>query len=273
MSGAVDDILAHYAQVEEERRLEAGIGELERIRTQAIITRHLRPAPGKILDVGGGPGVYARWLAELGYDVELIDPVPRHVSLAEQSLAEIETGRGRAMIGDARDLEFSDESQDAVLLLGPLYHLPESSDRLRCLAEAFRVLRPGGSLIAAALSRFASLMDGFARELVRDPQFVSLLKRDLEDGRHSNPTTNPVYFTTAYLHRPEELAAEVAGSGFTSIELIGVEGPFWCMPSFGSLWAEDSTRALMLTLLDRVEGEPTLLGSSAHILAVGRKPA
>jgi len=182
-------------------------------------------------------------------------------------------GRGQAHSGDARRLEFEDASRAAVLLLGPLYHLPRRADRDRSLSEAYRVLRPGGILFTAALSRFASLLDGFSRGLVRDPQFVALLEADLAHGEHRNPTPNPAYFTTAYLHRPEDLRSELAEAGFDVLELIGIEGPFWCLPDFDGLWQDAATRALMLAVLRNVEAEPSLLGSSAHLLAIGRKPS
>jgi ubiquinone/menaquinone biosynthesis C-methylase UbiE len=267
------EIVAHYEGVREEDRLAGGIGELERIRTQDILIRYLEPPPCRILDIGGGPGIHAHWLTERGYDVDLIDPVARHVELARTRFAGTRPGVGHAYLGDARRLEFEDQCADGVLLLGPLYHLAESADRAQALAEAQRVLRPGGTLFAAAISRFASLLDGFSRALVRDPLFVALLERDLADGQHRNPTPNPVYFTTAHLHRPGELTAELSDAGFSVVDLIGIEGPFWCMHDFDALWAEPSTRALMLRVLNHVDAEPSLLGASAHMLAVCRKTA
>jgi ubiquinone/menaquinone biosynthesis C-methylase UbiE len=269
----MDEIVAHYEQVREEDRLAAGIGELERIRTRDMLLRFLEPPPARILDVGGGTGIHAAWLAERGYDVDLVDPVPRHVELARTTLAGARPGAGRAYLGDARSLQFDDDSADAVLMLGPLYHLTEDADRAGALAEARRVLRPNGVLFAAAISRFASLLDGFSRGLVRDPRFVTVLERDLEDGRHSNPTPDPAYFTTAYLHRPARFTEELGEAGFEVVDVIGVEGPFWCMSEFEALWAEPSTRSLMLRVLNHVGAEPALLGASAHILAVCRLPA
>lgn len=271
MTDAVRDVVRHYEQVREEERLAAGVGELERVRTEATLRRFLSRPPARVLDGGGGPGVYAGWLADLGYQVDLIDPVARHVELARARFAAAGHGRGSAHLGDARRLAFEDGSFDAVLLLGPLYHLPEREDRMTALREAYRVLRPGGVLVGAAISRFASLLDGFARDLVRDELFVEILDRDLADGRHFNPTTNPAWFTTAYLQRPDELRAEVLDAGFAVDALVGVEGPFWSMPAFDSLWARPATRALMLGYLDRIESEDSLLGASAHVLALARR--
>jgi Methyltransferase domain len=118
-----------------------------------------------------------------------------------------------ADVGDARTLRFPDESADAVLMLGPLYHLTDRADRVRALAEARCVCRRGGVVIAAAISRFASTLDGLRGGYLLDSAFASIADRDVRDGRHRNPTGDPRYFTTAYFHRPEEMAAECVGAG------------------------------------------------------------
>jgi SAM-dependent methyltransferase len=119
--------------------------------------------------------------------------------------------------GDARCLSAQSNSADAVLLLGPLYHLVERSDRLMALREARRILKPKGVLIAAAISRFASLIDGLARGFFRDSDFRKIVASDLATGQHRNPTNQTAYFTTAYFHHPEELAAEVREASFADI--------------------------------------------------------
>jgi SAM-dependent methyltransferase len=154
-----DEIVEHYdREIDEGRRITQGLGQLELLRTREIVRRHLPPAPRRILDVGGGTGVHAAWLASDGHDVHLIDRVPRHVDQARR----LAPGPGRvtAAVGDARDLAAARASFDAVLLLGPLYHLTERADRIRVLREAARVVRPAGVVFAAAVSRFASLFDG-----------------------------------------------------------------------------------------------------------------
>src|SRR5204862_1547957 len=137
----------------EQHRFSSPGGQLEFTRTRELLQRYLPPPPAVILDVGGGPGTYALWLAGLGYEVHLIDILPLHV---EQALRASEaSSRARlagAVVGDARHLDVPDGSADAVLLLGPLYHLIERSDRLAALREAHRVLRAGGVIFAAAIS-------------------------------------------------------------------------------------------------------------------------
>jgi 2-polyprenyl-3-methyl-5-hydroxy-6-metoxy-1,4-benzoquinol methylase len=152
------EIRAYYERGQEAERLFGGApsGPLELARTQELIQRHLGSEDVKILDVGGGPGIYSEWLAELGHDVRLIDPVPLHVEQARAIGVD-------ASEGDARSLDQASASVDVVLLLGPLYHLVDRADRLRALREAHRVLRPEGLLFAAAISRFAALFDLLVR--------------------------------------------------------------------------------------------------------------
>src|SRR4029453_27280 len=125
---------------------------------------------------------------------------------------------------DARRLDQPDAGVDAVLLLGPLYHLTERADRVRALAEARRVVRPGGVGVAVAISRFASTVDGLARGRLDEPGFAAIVHRDLSDGQHRNPTRRPEWFTTAYFHLPDELATEVADAGLRLRALLAVEG-------------------------------------------------
>jgi len=105
----------------------------------------------------------------------LLDPVPKHVEHANRVCP--------ARLGDARSLPFADASSDAALLLGPLYHLTTLGDRLTALREARRVLRRGAPLFVAAISRFASLMDGVMRGLIDDPAFPPIMLRDLDEGQ------------------------------------------------------------------------------------------
>jgi len=132
----------HYARGEERGRLAEGHGRLEFARTTEIILRRLPAAPALVADIGGGPGRYALWLAGLGYRVEHRDLVPLHV----RQLREDADGIAglRTAVSDARDLDLADASVDAVLLLGPLYHLRRRAERVRALGEARRVVQPAG---------------------------------------------------------------------------------------------------------------------------------
>jgi ubiquinone/menaquinone biosynthesis C-methylase UbiE len=265
-------IVAHYATGYEEDRLKTGPGQLERVRTEEIVKRYLPSLPAEIVDIGGGPGVYSAWLAAQGYHVELLDIVPLHVEQARRTFAELGLDTVRAQVGDARQLPYASDSADFGLLLGPLYHLPERGDRQSALREARRVIRPGGGVAVAAISRFASLLDGFFRGFSDDPSFVTIVREDLLSGRHQNPTQNTAYFTNAYFHHPQELSEELEEAGFVDPDLLAVEGPFWCLQNFDEVWSKGELREQMLGFLRQIERDGSLIGASAHLLAFARKP-
>lgn len=266
------EVLAHYTVGAESGRLFAGHGQLERARTLELFERYLPPPPAVILDVGGGPGAYACGLAAKGHVVHLVDALPLHVEQARQASAR-QPGAplASARVGDARSLEGAEGSADAVLLLGPLYHLTDRADRLAALGEARRVLRPGGILLAAAISRFASLLSGLSGDMFREPEAVRIVERDLQDGQHRNPTPIHAYFTTAFFHLPAQLEAEVADAGLSLEALLGLEGPGWLFADFAQRWDDPRQRERMVAAARAVEREPSLLGLSAHIIAVARR--
>jgi ubiquinone/menaquinone biosynthesis C-methylase UbiE len=267
-----EEVAAYYARGLERDRLAGGPGALEFARTQALLRQYLPPSPAVVADVGGGPGRYAIWLAECGYSVHLVDLAPLHVEQARSAArGRPEAALASAEVGDARMLPLPDATADAVLLLGPLYHLAERADRLQALAEARRVCRLGGVVIAAGISRFASTLDGLRCGYLEDPAFAAVAAGDRRDGRHRNPTGDPAYFTTAYFHRPEELAAECAAAGLGHEATLAVEGPGWLLPDLDMRLADEPRRAVLLTALAALEIEPTLLGVSAHLLVVARR--
>ena len=259
-----DSILAYYDRGAERPRLvERVVGRLERDRTRDIAVRHLPPAPAHIADIGGGPGIYAEWLTRLGYEVHLLDLSPLHVEQAA------ELGLAEAVVGDATELPWSEDTFDAALLLGPLYHLQEREERVKAWSEAARVVRPGGVVIGAAISRFASALDGLSRKFLDDPRFEVIVEHDLRTGCHHNPTAEPGWFTTAYFHRPEELAEEVAAAGLEHVGTFAVEGPVWLLGDLAT-HTDPQRWQRLLGVLRRLEQEPSLLGASGHLLAIGR---
>jgi ubiquinone/menaquinone biosynthesis C-methylase UbiE len=272
LTGIDPAIADYYGRAPEESRLEQGAFQLEQLRTRELIERHAPPPPAEVLDVGGAAGAYALWLAERGYTVHLLDAVPRLVQEARRRSEAAARGLASCRVADARSLPAAGESVSLVLLLGPLYHLVEAADRATALREAARVLRPGGVLVAAGISRWASALDGLARDLYADERYTRIVEHDLHDGQHRNPTERIDYFTTAYFHRPEELRAEVAHAGFDLRGLYGIEGPAWILPDVTTRLEDHGRRTALLHICRLLESEPSVVGCSAHLLAVGRKP-
>ncbi|MGZ6367159.1 MAG: class I SAM-dependent methyltransferase [Ktedonobacteraceae bacterium] len=266
------EFFEHYASGYEAQRLQSGSSQIELVRTQELVMRYVPPTPAVIFDVGGGPGVYACWLAKLGYEVHLVDATPLHVELARQaSQAQPDTPLASIEVGDARSLKRPDASVDVVLMVGPLYHLTARVDRLTALREAHRVLRTGGLLLAVGISRFTSALDGLRQGLFDDPAFSQIVECDLQDGQHRNPTNHPMYFTTAFFHHPKELQAELEESGFLYERTLPVEGPLWLSQYVVANFSDQKRREQLLALARSLEEEPTLLGASAHLMVVARK--
>lgn len=270
-----DETAGYYELGLEQNRLGEGArGELEFVRTVEIIRRYLADPPGVVVDVGGGPGAYALWLAREGYAVHLIDPVPLHLEQARQASGEQpETPIQSISLGDARQLQVPDAFADAVLLLGPLYHLTAREDRLAALQEARRALKPGGVLFAVGISRFASTFAGLIEGYLEDPDFVRIVRRDLAEGQHRNPTGNSKYFTTAFFHHPQELEAEVAEAGFALETVLAIEGAAVFLQNLEAQWGDRARRERVLDVVRWLEAEPSVMGVTGHLMAIAARPA
>ncbi len=260
------EIAQYYQRGGETSRLDAGAGRWEFLRTWDLLTRILPAGPLSVLDVGGATGVYAGPLAAAGHEVHLVDPMPEHVAAAA-ALPGV-----TACVGDARALAEPDASRDVVLRFGPLYHLVDRAERVAAWREAARVVRPGGLVIAATISRYASLLDGYVRGYVREPVFAGMLANTLATGVHRNLGADRHWFTTAYFHHPDELPDEAGEAGLMLERRAAVEGPLWMLPDLAEILADDARRAQALALLREVEGEPHLWGASSHLLTVTRRP-
>jgi SAM-dependent methyltransferase len=263
------EIAAFYEEGAEASRLEQGLGRLEFARMQEILTRHLPPAPASIADIGGGPGAYATWLASTGYVVDLVDPVPLHIAQAERASAQQPERPIRScQIGDARRVPLADASVDAVLLLGPLYHLTDAEDRRLAFGEARRVLRPGGLVFAVAITVYASTIVGLVKDWIWAEDYQAMIREEILTGLHRRPVNWRV-LTTAYFHHPAALAQEADAAGFQHVATLGIEGPGWLVPDFDQRWDQSGKREVLMQIARLLEHEPA---HSPHIVAVVRKP-
>lgn len=262
--GLDKEILAYYERGGEVVRLREGVGRLEFLRTQELLRRLLPPAPARVLDIGGATGVHAEWLVADGYTVELVDPVPSHVERAARLPGVT------ARVGDARALDAPDDSVDVALLLGPLYHLPDRTERVRAITQACRVVRPGGLVVVATINRYAGLLDSLDRGFYFDPERRPRTEAVARNGVLRG--SEHAIFTTAYFHHPQEVVDEFAAAGLHPEDQYSVEGVVWLMGGILDWLDDPEWRDLLLRAVRLTETEPTLLGAAGHVLTVGRVP-
>lgn len=258
---------AHYLLGLEAGRLDGPCGVVEFERTKEMVLRLLPAAPALVADIGGGPGRYAVWLASAGYAVEHRDLVPAHVEQLARGCPE----GVRSQVGDARAVDLEDASVDAVLLLGPLYHLLARGERLEALREAARIVKPGGPVFAAAISRWAPRLDGLLvqRTYEEHPEMSAMV-----DEVESAGVMLPLYDGSfcGYTHRPQDLEAEVLLAGLELVSLGGVEGLAFALDDLAGRLDDPRGRAVVLDAARAVETVPELLGLSPHLLASARRP-
>jgi SAM-dependent methyltransferase len=263
------EIIDHYTKYDEAERLKHDIGPLELARTRELMLRYLPSAPAVVLDVGGATGVYAFWLAGLGYSVYLVDIVPRHIEQARAAAQAPGAPQLAGMcVGDVRHLDFDADFADAIIMHGPLYHLSDGADRLRAIAEARRVLRPGGVLLAFAITRYAGLIYGLTKGHVFDPAYHTMIRNEVQTGRRENPPPWAFTFPNAYFHHPDELKTEVEDAGLRHEATLGILGPAWMVPDLDASWADPAQREVILDIARLTESEPIL---GPRLMAVARK--
>lgn len=262
MDGVARDLHDFYTRrySEDDRLRKTPHGRLELVRTRELLERWLPSPPARVLDIGGGTGVHAQWLAEAGYAVRLLDLVPEHVAAAAE-LPGVE-----AEVGDARALPDADGSADAVLLLGPLYHLLERADRVLALREARRVARAGAPVFAGAVSRYTPLLD-YAAEGHLDEEKAALARAVIETGAYRGKFG----FTDAHFHTPDELAGELREAGFAGVDVLAVQGPMWTVLDAYGMERFSELLPGALLAARAVERDPAVMAASSHFLAIARR--
>lgn len=261
---AIDTAIQHYYThlFDESARLttRSAQGALEHVRVQEMVAERIAPG-SRVVDVGGATGVHAAALAAQGHEVTLVDPVAAQVEAARRH------GTFTALVGDARRLQLESDAYDVALLLGPLYHLRSVDDRLLCLREAARVVRPGGLVFCAAiprLARHATLSAGSDVPLPYPQYLVALL------GSGSPPPGGR--FPGGHFHTCEELAQELLDAGLLDVEVHAVEGVGGL--ALEQVAADDPLQAELLaaalTLVRRTGHLPGVRDLSNHVLAIGR---
>jgi S-adenosylmethionine-dependent methyltransferase len=248
----------------------------ERHRTAFAVTmqalgEHLPPAPARVLNCGGGPGRYAIELAGRGYDVTLFDLSTGCLKLAAEKAKETGVTLAAYERGTAIDLSrFTDETFDAVLLVGPLYHLLDEGERSQVLAEAYRVLKPGGPVFAAFITRYAPVRYAADEKPTLPLEQPEMLERILNTGRLP-PRGQAGSSIAGYFAHPSEVVPLCRKAGFEVATVLGVEGLVSHI--------EDGVNALTgaawdawVDLNQRVASDPSIHGAAEHLLAIAYKP-
>jgi ubiquinone/menaquinone biosynthesis C-methylase UbiE len=229
----------------------------------------LPPAPARVIDIGGGPGRYTLSLAEQGYRLTLVDLSEANLAFSRQKAAESSIHLDRILQANALDLSiFPDGSFDAALMMGPLYHLLIYEERVQALREAWRLLKPGGLIFAAFLSRFAAFRDAAAKGASWVLEKPTTTEKILTIGIDISEAEG---FTDAYFAHPDEVIPLGESAGFEMVLRMGCEGVVAGHEKFvNSL--EDESFEFWADLNYRIAKDPAAIGASDHILYIGRKP-
>jgi ubiquinone/menaquinone biosynthesis C-methylase UbiE len=257
-------------------RLEQPVdGRLEFAVHKAWIGRFLPPPPARVLDIGGGPGRYSIWLAEQGYAVTLADLSPELLALAKEKAAEAGVELEAIVEANATDLsKFGDASFDAVLCMGPLYHLVEEDDRRQVVSELFRVLKPGGRAFVTFLNRLQTLRVAANQDIPFFTPYTADMIKKYHDTGVLDWQGIPGTFNLAYLFYPHEVRPFMESAGFETTELLSSQSNGGDIQKHLALFAERQPELYQWLLKEMIElaNEPSILGSGFHMLYIGGRP-
>lgn len=238
-----------------------------------FLSRYL-PPEGRIVDIGGGPGRYTVALARRGYRMTLVDAAARNIEWAKQKCASagvIDRIDG-FFVQDARHLAlFDDASFDAVLCMGPLYHLQRNEDRQRCLAECHRIQKANSPIFLTALPRMSYIRDalraGTFLDSVRD--HAAAIEEIQWQGYSMHAQLPNIYFCD-----PAEIPAQLRRAGYDCLEIASTHGFVSFFDDQVNLAAADAQvwNRLLQWIIDSCT-DPAALSAADHLFAVGRKRA
>ena len=267
ISTALNDF---YNKASEETRLDSGMGFFEFERIKSLIERHLSKTNATIIDVGGGTGKYSEWLAQMGHDVHMIEPVEKHIKLAQKRAQQLKNPFS-VTLGESRNLELKNEVADLVILHGPLYHLQKKEDRLKTIQEAKRVLKKGGIVLGFAINSSASTVAGLMQGLVHKKPFFEMCKTELTTGVHNPPKEFPWLLSDGFYHKPKQLKKEFTSQGLEIVNLFAVEGMIWLDNEYFANMLNLQKKKTVLALLEVTEKDECVLSFSPHMMLVAKK--
>ena len=243
--------------------VEYGVDGLDRYRqityrvTVHYLSKHVEPPPAHFLDVGCGTGRYALDLARCGYEVSLVDPSPSQLIEASDRIARAGLSRKvrQTLRADPTDLHhLPDAMYDAVLLLDALRRMPFEDDRTMAVAEAYRVLKPGGVIAAAFAGRYAPI------------------RAVLNTAPTDTVGLRPAHSADHYLAQAAEIPPFMAELGFATLDMVACESFAAGMQPTANSISDSAMFERWLTMLTDCATDPELLGAADTLLYVGKKP-
>ncbi|PQJ77536.1 class I SAM-dependent methyltransferase [Polaribacter glomeratus] len=267
ISKELDDF---YNKASEETRLEKGMGIFEFERIKELIELHVSNPKATIIDVGGGTGKYSEWLAKKGHIVHLVEPVLKHIKLAEKRAHKLKNPFSVA-IGEAKKLPFKNETADLVILHGPLYHLQKREDRVATILEAKRVLKKGGIILGFAINATASTVVGLMNGMIHANSFFEMCKEELTTGIHNAPKDFPFLLADAFYHKPQDLKAEFLEQNLNFINLFAVEGMIWLDNEYFANMLDKKKSKTLKALQTLTQNDEYLLPFSPHMMIAVKK--
>ncbi len=170
----MDKLIRYYEKFDEDRRLGRKHGQVEFFVTMEYLKKYLKKYHcKKIADIGAGTGAYAIDLCNMGYDVTAVEYVKKNLKVLRSKQSGVKT-----FLGDAKNLSMLKENSfDATILFGPIYHATSFEDKIKILNEAKRITKKDGLIfIAYYMNEYAILLHGF-----RDNNILESIKNGRVD--------------------------------------------------------------------------------------------
>lgn len=259
-----------YNNASEETRLDKGMGIFEFERIKSLVEKYIPSSSSKIIDIGGGTGKYSEWLAKKGHQVHLVEPVHKHIQIAQTRANKLKN-KFSIHLGKAQSLDFQDNFADLIILHGPLYHLQKKEDRELAIKEAKRVLKNGGIILGFAINYTASTLVGLLNGLIHKKTFFEMCKEELTTGVHNPPDDFPWLLAEAYYHNPEQLKDEFINQELVHLNTYAVEGMAWLDKDYFVSMLNDKKKSTLIKLIQMTQNDSYLLAFSPHMMIAVKK--
>ncbi|MEO8254273.1 MAG: class I SAM-dependent methyltransferase [Flavobacterium sp.] len=237
---------------------------------KSLIEKYTPSISSKIIDIGGGTGKYSEWLANKGHRVHLVEPVSKHIKIAENRANKLKN-KFSVHLGESRKLEFPNNYADLIILHGPLYHLQNKEDRDLTIREAKRVLKNGGIILGFAINYTASTLVGLLNGLIHKKTFFEMCKEELTTGLHNPPSDFPWLLAEGFYHKPQQLKEEFINQDLSYLNIYAVEGMAWLDKDYFANMLNDINKKTLIELIKTTENDSYLLPFSPHMRIAVKK--